>query len=79
MSHVINIEDFDPVYRKKEFQNIKKYAMDILDLRKGFSQQQYNEMRQELKSREDRVFNFVDQDQVDFLNSDPRIEHLDDG
>ena len=39
MGHVINIEDFDPVYRKKEFQNIKKYAMDILDLRKSFTQQ----------------------------------------
>jgi hypothetical protein len=51
MHNVINIEDFDPVYRKREFQHVKKYALDVLDLRKGFTQTQYNEMRAEVRSR----------------------------
>lgn len=51
MHNVVNIEDFDPVYRKREFQHIKKYALDVLDLRKAFTKTQYNEMRAEVRSR----------------------------
>jgi hypothetical protein len=39
MGHTLNIEDFDPVFRKREFQHVKRYAMDVLDLRKNFTQQ----------------------------------------
>jgi hypothetical protein len=44
----LNIDDFDPVFRKREFQNVKKYALDVLDLRRNYTSGQFNEMRAEV-------------------------------
>lgn len=51
--------------------------MDVLDLRKSFTNQQYSDLRKEVRQRQDRKINFHDQDYYDFMKSDPRIQHID--
>jgi hypothetical protein len=71
----VAIEDFDPIFRRKDFTQVQKNVYNMVNLKKNFSAQQYNEMREEVHERLRKKTDQeqFDQDQFDFLQSDPRI------
>jgi len=74
----MSIADFDPVFRKKDFHQVKKNVLNVIDLKKIYNPIAYKRMKLEAKRKmEDQTI--VDQDQIDFRNDDPRKPKVDDG
>ena len=73
----LNIEDFDPIYRRRDFNTIKRNVQNVIDLKKIYNPTTYKKMLAEAKQRVEQHV-VVDQDQIDFRNNDPRKKKIDD-
>lgn len=74
----LTFEDFDPIFRKKEFQDVRKGAYRMVGERKKY--QEYHSL---IQRRQAQYINrqsydqYVDQDELDFRADDPRKKALD--
>lgn len=73
----INIHDFDPIYRRRDFPQVKRNVVQMFDLKKIYNPTTYKLMKAQAKKK---IQDFVhaDQDQLDFRNEDPRKKNVDD-
>ena len=78
-SKSININDFDPVFRKTEYQNVRIGAQGMISNKKNSKskQEELKKIGQQKQANRQSEENFVDQDELEFRNEDPRKKAID--
>ena len=74
---LINIEDFDPIFRKSGFNDIKKGALEMFEVRKRQNMHyDYSALKRGQKAP---IFSVIEmeQDEIDFRSEDPRRKRID--
>lgn len=67
----LKFNDFDPVYRKKDFAQIKKRVIGLLDMDKTYNRsEKLHYARKRLKERDYLSTLIIDQEQKDFMNQE---------
>lgn len=73
---ILNYDDFDPVFRVKDFAQVKKNVINMMELNKKFGQAQYQELRDTVKRKMDTQIT-IDPEDKEFRESDPRRVTID--
>ena len=73
----LTFEDFDPVFRKKEFHDVRKGAHRMADRRKHTDFHSLIQRRQAEYMTRQSYDQYIDQDELDFRADDPRKKALD--
>jgi len=68
-------DNFDPVFRKKDFQKVRRYVIETLDLRRR-TQADILKMKQRVRVQHQEV-EIQDKEQLEFLKEDPRKQNVD--
>ena len=71
---LIDKDNFDPVFRKRDFIKVKRQVLGSLELRRK-TRAEILKMRQQASQREETLIR--DEDQLDFMSEDPRKEKID--
>jgi hypothetical protein len=79
---ILNFEDFDPIFRKREFHDVKKGALEMIDFKKitgKYNERYYQDLRQKIQQKNlSPGQEFMDLDEIEFRADDPRKKAIDD-
>ena len=67
----LNIADFDPIFRKRDFATIKRTVHNLASFKKNMGRAHYDKMREDAEKKLAN-FELFDDDQEEFRQEDPR-------